>query len=257
VISRALLLFFPCNHIINIKNKSFSGEAKDSVIFSFFILLHKRAKPIHPPYIHPSAYLSTHTSTPSLVRRRILLPCFANAKPLPEAGNNNYLGSECDHLPEAGNNNYLGSECDHLPEAGNIYIGIHSSTHPSVLIVHSAYSEGRQPIPTISSLKELHRPQLISRDHTLPHQRPQTSTTSTDSSKLLEQRKQRRRLPTNSDTTSPVCFCGHRYCGTNTRLSYCEFCLYFEPSRRTGERKTKLATYNEPITETPRHHAKF
>ena len=42
-------------------------------------------------------------------RRRILLPCFANAKPLPEAGNNNYLGSECDHLPKA----------------GNIYIGIH------------------------------------------------------------------------------------------------------------------------------------
>jgi hypothetical protein len=39
-------------------------------------------------------------------RRRILLPCFANAKPLPEAGNNNYLGSEGDHLPEAGNNNY-------------------------------------------------------------------------------------------------------------------------------------------------------
>jgi hypothetical protein len=34
-------------------------------------------------------------------------------------------------LPEAGNNNYLGSECDHLPEAGNIYIGIHPSTHPS------------------------------------------------------------------------------------------------------------------------------
>ena len=35
-------------------------------------------------------------------RRRILLPCFANAKPLPESGNNNYLGSECLHLPEAG-----------------------------------------------------------------------------------------------------------------------------------------------------------
>ena len=47
-------------------------------------------------------------------RRRILLPCFANAKPLPEAGNN-----------------YLGSECDHLPEAGNICISIHSSAHPS------------------------------------------------------------------------------------------------------------------------------
>jgi hypothetical protein len=56
---------------------------------------------------------------PSLVRsrwRRILLPCFANAKPLPEAGNNNYLVSECDHLPEA----------------GNIYIGIHPSVHTSV-----------------------------------------------------------------------------------------------------------------------------
>jgi hypothetical protein len=54
----------------------------------------------HPP---------THTSTPSLVRRRrrrIVLPCFANANPLPEAGNNNYLGSECDYLPEAGNNIY-------------------------------------------------------------------------------------------------------------------------------------------------------
>ena len=47
-------------------------------------------------------------------RRRILVPCFANAKPLPEAGNN-----------------YLGSECDHLPEAGNIYISIHSSAHTS------------------------------------------------------------------------------------------------------------------------------
>jgi hypothetical protein len=36
------------------KKKSFSGEVKDSVIFSFF-LLHKRAKPILPPYTHPSA----------------------------------------------------------------------------------------------------------------------------------------------------------------------------------------------------------
>jgi hypothetical protein len=61
---------------------------------------------------HPSA----HTYAPSLVRRRrrrILLPCLANAKPLPEAGNNNYLMSECNHLPEA----------------GNIYIGIHPSAH--------------------------------------------------------------------------------------------------------------------------------
>ena len=54
VISRAFFLFFPCNHIINIKKKnSFSGEAKDSVIFSFFILLHKRAKPAPLPWATP------------------------------------------------------------------------------------------------------------------------------------------------------------------------------------------------------------
>ena len=35
------------------KDFSFSGEAKDSVNFSFFILLHKRAKTTYtPPYIH-------------------------------------------------------------------------------------------------------------------------------------------------------------------------------------------------------------
>jgi hypothetical protein len=47
VISRAFFVFFPCNHIIN-KKKTISGEAKDSVIFPFYFLLHKRAKPIHP-----------------------------------------------------------------------------------------------------------------------------------------------------------------------------------------------------------------
>ena len=86
--------------------------------FSFFILLHKRAKPIHPLIsILPPTYPPIPPPPPSLVRRRrrrILLPCFANAKLLPEAGNN-----------------YLGSECDHLPEAGNIYISIHSSAHTS------------------------------------------------------------------------------------------------------------------------------
>ncbi len=40
-------------------------QAKDSVVFSFYFLLHKRAKPIHPPYIHPSAHLSTHSSHPT------------------------------------------------------------------------------------------------------------------------------------------------------------------------------------------------
>jgi len=47
----------------------------------------------------------SHSSAHSCLRRRrrrILVPCFANAKPLPETGNN-YLGSECDHLPPAGN----------------------------------------------------------------------------------------------------------------------------------------------------------
>jgi hypothetical protein len=72
------------SHHKYIYKKKFSGEAKDSVIFPFYFFL------------------------------RILLHCCANAKPLPEAGNN-----------------YLGSECDHLPEAGNIYISIHPSAHPS------------------------------------------------------------------------------------------------------------------------------
>ena len=76
----------------------FSGEAKDSVNFSFFILLHKRAKPILPSYLLPHLRARTQTLYSPLMsmrrrRRRILLPCFANAKPLPEAGNNNYLGS--------------------------------------------------------------------------------------------------------------------------------------------------------------------
>jgi hypothetical protein len=34
--SRAFFLFFPCNHIINIKKKSYSGEVKDSVNILFF-----------------------------------------------------------------------------------------------------------------------------------------------------------------------------------------------------------------------------
>jgi hypothetical protein len=36
VIYRAFFYFFPCNHIINIKKKSFPGEVKDSVIFPLF-----------------------------------------------------------------------------------------------------------------------------------------------------------------------------------------------------------------------------
>jgi hypothetical protein len=73
------------HNIINIKKKSFSGEVKDSVIFPFFFLLHKRAKHIHPPYIHPSAYLSTHTSHaihPYLTHRPPIRPSLGNVAKL-------------------------------------------------------------------------------------------------------------------------------------------------------------------------------
>jgi hypothetical protein len=50
------------------------------------------------------------------------LPCFANTKPLLEAGNN-YLGSECDHLPEAGNNIYRYPSIS--PYLGNVAKLIH------------------------------------------------------------------------------------------------------------------------------------
>jgi hypothetical protein len=49
VIYRAFFYFLLHNHFINIKKNLFSGEVKDSVIFLFFFLLHKRAKPILPP----------------------------------------------------------------------------------------------------------------------------------------------------------------------------------------------------------------
>jgi hypothetical protein len=45
------------------KFKKKSGDANYETNFPFYFLLHKRAKPIHPPYIHPSAHLSTHSST--------------------------------------------------------------------------------------------------------------------------------------------------------------------------------------------------
>jgi hypothetical protein len=86
-----LFSFFASQTLHNRKNfKKKSGDVNDEANFSFFILLHKRAKPILPSYLlpHLRARTQTNTSTPSLVRRRrrrILLPCFANAKPLPEA----------------------------------------------------------------------------------------------------------------------------------------------------------------------------
>jgi hypothetical protein len=42
------------NHFITEKNlKKKSGDVNDEANFSLFILLHKRAKPIHPPYLLP------------------------------------------------------------------------------------------------------------------------------------------------------------------------------------------------------------
>jgi hypothetical protein len=50
VISGPFINFLLHNHFItDFFLKKNSGEAKDSVIFPFYFLLHKRAKPIHPP----------------------------------------------------------------------------------------------------------------------------------------------------------------------------------------------------------------
>jgi hypothetical protein len=68
VISGPFLKNLLHNHSINIKKKiSFSGEANDEANFSFFILLHKRAKPIHPPCNHFSYpnLLSTFANPPA------------------------------------------------------------------------------------------------------------------------------------------------------------------------------------------------
>jgi len=80
VISGAFIIFLRHNHFITeffLKKKS--GEAKDSVIFPFFVLLHKRAKPMLPPCNHFSYpnLLSTFTNHPSnhaLLRITSVLP---------------------------------------------------------------------------------------------------------------------------------------------------------------------------------------
>jgi hypothetical protein len=64
VVIREFSLFLLRKHFITEKKlKKKSGDANYEAYFSFLFLLHKRAKPIHPPYIHPSAHLSTHSST--------------------------------------------------------------------------------------------------------------------------------------------------------------------------------------------------
>jgi hypothetical protein len=58
VVSRAFSLFFPCNHIINIKKKSFSGEVKDSVIFLFLFYFTRELNLYSPliPILPPTRY---------------------------------------------------------------------------------------------------------------------------------------------------------------------------------------------------------
>jgi len=55
------------NHFITeIFLKKKSGDVNDEANFSLFILLHKRAKPILPPYPHPAFRARTQTFTPPL-----------------------------------------------------------------------------------------------------------------------------------------------------------------------------------------------
>ena len=63
VISRALFLFLLYNHFITeIFLKKKSGVVNDEVNFPFFILLHKRAKPI--PQVRPSCKIRPPLETP-------------------------------------------------------------------------------------------------------------------------------------------------------------------------------------------------
>ena len=58
----AFIKKFPCiTSSINKKYFSFSGEAKDSAIFAFYFLLHKRANPLLPPYPLPPLRARTQT----------------------------------------------------------------------------------------------------------------------------------------------------------------------------------------------------
>jgi hypothetical protein len=52
VVSGVFINFLLHNHSVIYKIIIFFFRQGKRLIFSFFILLHKRAKPIHPPYIH-------------------------------------------------------------------------------------------------------------------------------------------------------------------------------------------------------------
>jgi hypothetical protein len=54
VVTAPFINFLLHNHFITEKNlKKKSGDVNDEANFSLFILLHKRAKPIHPRYLLP------------------------------------------------------------------------------------------------------------------------------------------------------------------------------------------------------------
>jgi len=62
VITGPFFKFLLRNHFITeLFFKKKSGEAKDSAIFAFYFLLHKRAKPILPPYLLPHLRARTQT----------------------------------------------------------------------------------------------------------------------------------------------------------------------------------------------------
>ena len=77
--SAAFSLFLLHNHFITEKKiKKKSGDVNDEVKFPFFFLLHKRAKPILPPYLLPHLRARTQTLysslTFSLTRRPPIRP---------------------------------------------------------------------------------------------------------------------------------------------------------------------------------------
>jgi hypothetical protein len=60
---QSFFFYFASQSLHNRKKfKKKCGDVNYEANFLFIFWLHKRAKPIHPPYIHPSDHLSTHPS---------------------------------------------------------------------------------------------------------------------------------------------------------------------------------------------------
>ena len=69
VISRAFIFLLLHNHIINKTKKIFLRRCKLRSKFSLFFLLHKRAKPLLPPYLLPHSPRELKPYTPPLSSR--------------------------------------------------------------------------------------------------------------------------------------------------------------------------------------------